>query len=116
MDACGDDLTATAREHGRVGHAQKAAQVREDGAPLILRRDFDSTDDDQAGVHFLALQRGIEEFVTTREAINGSDVSDTITVRQRVNNDILEYVFVKRRGNFLVPPRSRRSLPRPRPD
>jgi hypothetical protein len=30
-----------------------------------------------------------------------------------VNNGILEYVFVRRRGNFLVPPRSLRSLPTP---
>jgi len=37
-------------------------------------------------------------------------------VKQRVNNGILEYIFVKHRGNFLVPPRRHRALPTPRPE
>jgi len=32
-------------------------------------------------------------------------------VGQRLNNGLLQYIFVARRGNFLVPPRSKRSLP-----
>ncbi|NHN58961.1 MULTISPECIES: Tat pathway signal protein [Halorussus] len=112
VDDCGDDLQQAAREHGRVGHSQKQAQVRENDRPIILRRDFDSTDGNQAGVHFLSLQRAISDFVETREAMNGADLTDTITIRQRVNNGILEYMFVQRRGNYLLPPRNRRALPK----
>jgi len=113
VDDCPEDLDATAREHGRVGHAQKNARVREDGSPIILRRDFNSTDGDEAGVHFLSLQRSLADFVKTREAMNGTDQTRNLQIRQRVNNGILEYTFVKRRGNYLVPPRSRRALPAP---
>ena len=112
VDDCADDLQAAARQHGRVGHSQKTAQVRENDRPIILRRDFDSTDGNQAGTHFLSLQRAISDFVETREAMNGEDLTDTITIRQRVNNGILEYMFVQRRGNYLLPPRSRRALPK----
>ncbi|MFC7140100.1 Tat pathway signal protein [Halosimplex aquaticum] len=112
---CVDDIEAHAREYGRVGHAQKNARVREDGSPIILRRDFDSTDDGEAGLHFLALQEGISDFVATRSAMNGTDLADNPAVRQRVNNGILEYIFVRRRGNFLLPPRGHRALPRPDP-
>ncbi|MEF8851551.1 MAG: Tat pathway signal protein [Haloarculaceae archaeon] len=59
-------------------------------------------------------ERGLVEEV--REAMNGTDVTRaTPAVRQRVNNGILEYIFVRRRGNFLVPPRRHRALPPPRP-
>jgi hypothetical protein len=30
-----------------------------------------------------------------------------------VNNGILEYIFVRHRGNFLLPPRDLRALPTP---
>jgi glycosyltransferase involved in cell wall biosynthesis len=62
-----------------------------------------------------AVQRGIEDFRTTREAMNGTDLTDQPAIRQRVNNGILEYTFVKRRGNYLLPPRSHRALPEPQP-
>ncbi|WP_135807007.1 DUF7405 family protein [Halorussus marinus] len=114
VEECPEDLDATAREHGRIGHAQKNATVREDGSPIILRRDFNSTDGDEAGVHFLSLQRSIADFVKTREAMNGTEQTRNLEIRQRVNNGILEYTFVKRRGNYLLPPRSRRALPTPR--
>ncbi|MFC4358438.1 Tat pathway signal protein [Halobium salinum] len=108
---CVENVEAHAREYGRVGHAQKAARTREDGRPVILRRDFDSTDGGRAGVHFVSLQRGIGDFVKTREAMNGSDLTDAPAVSQRVNNGILEYIFVKHRGNYLLPPRPLRALP-----
>jgi len=114
-EECVDHIEDHAAEYGRVGHAQKNARVREDGSPIILRRDFDSTDGDEAGLHFLALQAGIGDFVATRAAMNGTDQTDSPAVRQRVNNGILEYTFVRRRGNFLLPPRAQRSLPRPDP-
>jgi hypothetical protein len=95
-----------ARERGVVGHAQKAARAREDGEPPLLRRDFNTVDGDRPGLHFLSLQREIADFVRVREAMNGTDL-DVATA----NNGILHYLFVDRRGNYLVPPRSLRALP-----
>ncbi|SEA32721.1 hypothetical protein SAMN04488065_2682 [Haloplanus vescus] len=106
----------TAREMGVVGHSQKSARARDDNdSPLILRRDFDSTDDGTASLHFLALQRGITDFVDTREAMNGTDVTEQSAVGQRNNNGILQYIRTERRGNFLIPPRSLRALPHVQP-
>ncbi|MFC7132919.1 MULTISPECIES: DUF7405 family protein [Salinibaculum] len=102
-------------ESGVVGHAQKNARARRDGEPLLLRRDFDSTDDDQATVHFLSLQAGITDFVTTRSMMNGTDLAADGAVGQRTNNGILQYMTVERRGNYLIPPRAHRALPTPRP-
>jgi hypothetical protein len=124
IDAFVDDILEQARESGRVGHAQKAARANRDdeGNVRLLRRHFESTDDigsDQrvASLHFPSLQRGISAFEEVREAMNGTDITrETPTVRQRVNNGILEYIFVRRRGNFLVPPRRHRTLPAPRPE
>jgi hypothetical protein len=124
IDAFLDDVPARAREAGRVGHAQKAARANrdDDGNVRLLRRHFESTDDigsDQrvASLHFPSLQRGVTAFEEVRRAMNGTDITRaTPAVRQRVNNGILEYVFVRRRGNFLVPPRRHRALPRARPD
>ncbi|WP_254530508.1 DUF7405 family protein [Natrinema gelatinilyticum] len=99
-----------AQEEGTVGHAQKAVRAREDGEPIILRRDFDSTDDDTAATHFLSLQRSIADFVKTREAMTGSDLSVT-----RSNSGILQYLTVHSRANYLVPPRRLRALPVPNP-
>ena len=112
---CPAHVDESAQEHGRVGHAQKTARAREGDRPVILRRDFDSTDGGEAGLHFLAVQRSISDFVKTREAMNGTDATENPAIRQRVNNGILEYTFVRRRGNFLLPPRTHRALPTPRP-
>ncbi|MFC7223308.1 Tat pathway signal protein [Halalkalicoccus sp. GCM10025322] len=105
-----------ARQHGVVGHAQKAARAREDGEPLLLRRDFNTTDDDRPGLHFLTLQREIGEFVRVREAMTGADVASESGVGRIANNGILQYLTVRRRGNYLLPPRGHRALPTPRPD
>ena len=115
VSECADDVESDAREKGTVGHAQKAASVRKDGMPRILRRDFDSTDGGRASVHFLALQSGIDEFVATREAMNGTDAASEGAVGQRANNGILQYMSVERRGNYLLPPREYRAFPEPRP-
>ena len=124
IDQFVDDIESDAREFGRVGHAQKAARANrdEEGNPILLRRHFESTDDigsDQkvASLHFPTLQREISQFEAVREAMNGADITElTPAVRQRVNNGILEYIFVRRRGYFLVPPRRHRALPTPRPE
>jgi len=118
------DIESDAREHGRVGHAQKAARANRDaeGNVRLLRRHFESTDDigsDQkvASLHFPSLQRRVSEFEAVRRSMNGTDLTEaTPAVRQRVNNGILEYIFVRRRGNFLVPPRRLRVFPTPRPE
>ena len=62
------------------------------------------------GVHFLSLQRSIDEFVRVRQAMAGEDLAGE-GVGQRLNNGILQYIFVRRRGNFLLPPREDRALP-----
>lgn len=99
-------------EKGVVGHSQKTARARDtEGNPLLLRRDFATTNDGHTGVHFLSLQASITDFVQTREAMNGNDVANTGGVGTKNNNGILQYITTKRRGNYLLPPRNRRSLP-----
>ncbi len=123
IDRVVGDLMADASESGRVGHAQKAARANRDAAGNVrlLRRHFESTDDigsdrTVASLHFPSLQRHVSEFEAVRRAMNGEDVTEaTPAVRQRVNNGILEYIFTRRRGYFLVPPRRHRALPHPRP-
>jgi hypothetical protein len=112
------DLATDARQFGRVGHAQKAARANRDadGNVRLLRRHVESTDDGVASLHFPTLQREISTFEEVRRAMNGVDLTEHPAVRQRVNNGILEYIFVRHRGNFLVPPRRHRSLPTPRPE
>ncbi|WP_336359536.1 DUF7405 family protein [Haladaptatus sp. ZSTT2] len=113
---CADRIDEDARSYGRIGHSQKMASVRENGKPIILRRDFDSTDGGEAGVHFVSLHRGIGDFEKTREAMNGEkQVKESPAIKQKVNNGILEYMFVKHRANYLLPPRAHRALPTPAP-
>lgn len=101
----------TARKMGVVGHSQKSARARKNDQPVILRRDFDSTDGGHSRLHFLALQRRISDFIDTREAMNGTDIAEQSAVGQRNNNGILQYIRTENRGNYLVPPRSLRALP-----
>jgi len=112
-----ETIVEQATEFGRVGHAQKAARANRDdeGNVRTLRRHFESTDYDVASLHFPSLQREISTFEAVRRAMNGADLTDNPAIRQRVNNGILEYVFVEHRGNFLVPPRRLRALPPARP-
>ena len=105
-------LTDAARRYGVVGHAQTSARARRNGRPLILRRDFDSTDGEEAGLHFVALQRTIEDFVKTRKAMNASGTSFVNpAITDTVNNGINEFIFVTHRGNYVIPPRAQRSFP-----
>lgn len=107
------DRTVEDAKDGMVGHAQKAARARDDdGTPPLLRWDFNTVDGDRPGLHFVSYQRSIDDFVRVRKAMTGADITDE-SVGQRLNNGILQYVFVRRRGNFLVPPRSARALPEP---
>ncbi len=100
-----------ARTEGVVGHAQKAARARDtDGRPPLLRRDFNTVDRERPGVHFLTHQRTVADFVRVREAMAGEKLAGE-GIGQRLNNGILQYIFVRRRGNYLVPPRGKRALP-----
>ena len=107
-----DRLDQAAQRYGVVGHAQASARARRNGRPRILRRDFDSADGGEAGLHFVSLQRTIADFVATRTAMNAahsSYINPAIT--DTVNNGINEFIFVTHRGNYLVPPRAQRSFP-----
>jgi hypothetical protein len=98
--------------YGVIGHAQTAARARRDGKPIILRRDFDSTDGGQAGLHFVSLQRTIDDFITTRTAMNATGAQlQNPSITDTVNNGINEFIFVLKRGNYVLPPRRQRSFP-----
>lgn len=99
-----------AEHRGVVGHTQKLARARtDDFRPRILRRsEAMQTDRDGAGFNFSSVQRTITDFVETRQAMNAPDldVDDS-------DNGILEQITVLSRGNYLLPPRPKRALPRP---
>ncbi len=103
------------REHageGDVGHWEKVRRAREDGEPLLLRRDFNTTDGQQAGVHFLSLQRHLDDFEKTRDAMNGWWLREEHEdLKDRQNNGLLEFITVRSRANFYVPPREKRVFP-----
>jgi hypothetical protein len=104
---------ATAIEkYGKVGHSQATAQARKHGHPLIIRRDFNTTDGDRAGLHFVSVQRTIEDFVVTRNAMNASgahNINKKVTATK--NNGINAFIKVHRRANFIMPSRADRSFP-----
>ncbi|WP_135534168.1 DUF7405 family protein [Halostella pelagica] len=107
-----DAVSDHASEHDVVGHHEKVARVREDGEPIVLRRDFNTVDGNRAGVHFLSFQASLDDFEKTRKAMNGWYVRDDSTkVRDRQNNGILEFITVESRANFYVPTREYRALP-----
>ncbi|PSP72528.1 hypothetical protein BRC86_12205 [Halobacteriales archaeon QS_3_64_16] len=107
-----DQVREHATEHDIVGHHEKVAQARENGKPLLLRRDFNTTDGGRAGVHFLSLQESIDDFIETRRAMNGWYVrDDSEAITDRDNNGILEFITEVATANFYVPPRADRSFP-----
>ena len=98
--------------YGVVGHSQATARARRAGRPLILRRDFNTVDGGQAGLHFVSIQRTIEDFVKTREAMNAAHAQlQNPSITDTVNNGVNEFIFVLKRGNYIVPPRPLRSFP-----
>lgn len=107
-----DDIRQTARDHGVIGHLQATAQARQDGKPIMLRRDFNTTDDDHAGIHFVSLQRDIQDFVDTRLAMNASEMmTENPAIKPRVDNGIKAFFVARRRANYLVPSRANRAFP-----
>lgn len=109
-----EEIHEHAREEGAVGHAQKLARARDDGQPVLLRRDVNTTDGDAAGLHFLSLQREMTEFTRVREAMLGEEFHQH-GLGPRQPNGILQYIRLRRWGSYLLPPRSLRSLPQPSP-
>jgi len=105
------DLPEVAEDHGVVGHAQKMSHLREDGRPPILRRDFNSADNGEAGMLFVSLQRRFETYRSLRLAMAGFDLPEETPVQPRQENGIRQYFRTRRRGNVLVPPRELRALP-----
>jgi len=98
--------------YGVIGHSQASARARRGGKPLIQRRDFDTIDGGRAGLHFLSLQRSIEDFVSTRKAMNATAAQlQNPAITDTVNNGINEFIFVLRRANYILPPRPQRSFP-----
>ena len=76
------------------------------------RKAIDTVDGGQAGLHFLSLQRTIEDFVTTRKAMNQAGVQLLNPgITDTVNNGINAFIFVLRRANYIVPARGERSFP-----
>lgn len=109
-----DKIDQHAREKGIVGHAQKIARARDGSEPVLLRRDVNTTDDDVAGLHFVSLQREMQEFTRAREAMLGEEFHKH-GLGPHQPNGILQYIRVRRWGSYLVPPRGLRSLPCPDP-
>jgi hypothetical protein len=105
-------LNQAITRYGVVGHSQSTAGARRNGRAIILRRDFNTADGGQSGLHFVSLQRDIVDFVATRAAMNvqGAQLENP-AVTETTNNGVNEYIFVLKRGNYMVPARAQRSFP-----
>jgi len=113
-DASGNPnlLNQAINHYGVIGHAQTSARARRNNKPLILRRDFNTTDGGQAGLHFVSIQRTIEDFITTRNAMNAPSAQlQNPSITDTVNNGINEFIFVVKRANYIIPTRPNRSFP-----
>ena len=105
-------LEQAINRYGVIGHAQASARARRRGKPLIIRRDFNTVDGGQAGLHFVSVQRTIEDFITTRNAMNATSAQlQNPAITDTVNNGINEFMFVLKRANYILPPRGQRSFP-----
>jgi hypothetical protein len=113
-DASGNPgaITQAITRYGAVGHAQASAEARRHNRPVIIRRDFDTVDGGYAGLHFVSVQRSIEDFVATRNAMNATgahNINRQITAT--ANNGINAFISVRRRANYMMPSRRDRSFP-----
>jgi hypothetical protein len=106
--------------YGVIGHSQTSARARRHGKPVIIRRDFNTIDQGQAGLHFVSLQRSIADFVRTRSAMNAASAQlYNPAITETVNNGINEFMFVLKRANYIIPtrwdPATTRTRDQPRP-
>jgi hypothetical protein len=107
-----DKLDQAINRYGVVGHSQTSAGARRNGKAIILRRDFSTADGGQAGLHFVSLQRDILDFVKTRTAMNAASAQlQNPAVTETSNNGVNEFIFVFKRGNYVIPARAQRSFP-----
>jgi hypothetical protein len=98
--------------YGVIGHSQTSALARRHGKPLIIRRDFNTVDGGYAGLHFVSVQRSIDDFVVTRNAMNAPGAhQENRAITATVNNGINEFITVRRRANYILPSRANRSFP-----
>jgi hypothetical protein len=107
-----DDVNRAINHYGLIGHAQTSARARRNGRPRIIRRDFDTVDGGQAGLHFVAIQRTIDDFVRTRTAMNASGAQlQNPAITDTINNGINQFIFVLKRANYILPSRPQRAFP-----
>jgi hypothetical protein len=105
-------ITQAIQRYGVVGHSQTSALARRNGKPLIIRRDFNTVDGGHAGLHFVSVQRSIDDFVITRNAMNASGARlQNPAITDTTNNGINAFIAVLRRANYILPSRSDRSFP-----
>jgi hypothetical protein len=113
-DASGNpnEIIKAITHHGVVGHAQASAQARRHGRPVIIRRDFDTVDGGEAGVHFVSVQRSIQDFVATRNAMNAAEAHNiNRRITATANNGINAFIDVRRRAYYIMPSRPNRAFP-----
>jgi hypothetical protein len=130
-----DRAVEDAETHGVVGHTQKVAGARDSSfEPELLRRSEGvSTDLSRPGMNFISLQRFVDTFVEVRRSMDcpahdherdsTHGVEDTTETACPVansgvddsDNGILGFMETLTRGTYLVPPRTHRALPGPRP-
>lgn len=107
-----DRIAQAITRYGVIGHSQATARARRNDKPLILRRDFNTVDGGEAGLHFVSIQRTIEDFIATRTAMNAAHAQlQNPSITDTVNNGVNEFIFVLKRGNYIVPSREMRSFP-----
>jgi len=130
-------LPAEERDDDLRGHDgnQEAEQI-------MLRRDFDTVDQETPGLHFVSLMRFNPYMAYMRAAMNGvefdtaegptgfgldgeariqhDDLGDVLDDEEGAEsaydvstNGIVGFTETKRRGNYLVPPLTQRALPHP---
>lgn len=98
--------------YGVVGHSQTSARARRNGKPIILRRDFNTADGGHAGLHFVSVQKTIEDFIATRTEMNSAQAAaESRNITATKNNGINAYMLVHRRANYIIPDRADRSFP-----
>ena len=106
-------LAEDGTERDRVGHSQKLAGIRDDDFdPLILRRSEGVATDAAESVdfNFTSVQRDVEDFVTTRTAMNPSEYDFDV---EDEDHGIVDYLETEGRTAVVVPPRENRALPDP---
>jgi hypothetical protein len=105
-------ISQAIQRYGVVGHSQTSALARRNGKPLIIRRDFNTVDGGHAGLHFVSVQRSIDDFVITRNAMNASGARlENPAITDTTNNGINAFIAVLRRANYILPSRAHRSFP-----